>query len=232
MDRPRPAFTLVELLVVIAIIGVLVALLLPAVQSARAAARSSQCKSQLRQIALATHQYADTHDGNFPEHWHQGTAGQQSWIFTLAPFVESVDAIRVCPEDRWYEERMRVKASSYVINEYLTDRSLDDAAWNLKQLSATSRTIIFFEGAEPEPDRLPNPLEKLREIEHAHCDNWFNEVIWKDRGGFIVPIRRDIQIDRHLGSANYAYVDGHVDTITAEQIEQWANENFNFAKPQ
>src|SRR5687767_7821437 len=135
MDRPRPAFTLVELLVVIAIIGVLVALLLPAVQSARAAARSSQCKSQLRQIALATHQYCDTHHGNLPEHWHQGTAGQQSWIFTLAPFVESVDAIRVCPEDRWYDERMRVKASSYIINEYLTDRTLDDAAWNLKQLS-------------------------------------------------------------------------------------------------
>jgi prepilin-type N-terminal cleavage/methylation domain-containing protein/prepilin-type processing-associated H-X9-DG protein len=55
--RPRTAFTLIELLVVIAVIAVLVALLLPAVQAAREAARRAQCKSNLKQIGLALHNY-------------------------------------------------------------------------------------------------------------------------------------------------------------------------------
>lgn len=86
MSQKRCAFTLVELLVVIAILGILVALLLPAVQAAREAARRTQCLNHLKQLGLALHHYHDTHKA-FP-FGQGGTGNKYSAVSLMLPFLE------------------------------------------------------------------------------------------------------------------------------------------------
>lgn len=98
MSRGRRGFTLVELLVVIAIIGILVALLLPAVQAAREAARRMQCSNNIKQLGIACHNYHDTYKTFPPEAiWHGNAKGttptaltvrNYTWIALILPFIE------------------------------------------------------------------------------------------------------------------------------------------------
>lgn len=94
----RHGFTLVELLVVIAIIGILVALLLPAIQAAREAARRSQCKNHLKQIATACLLHESTHGfmpsggwrGHYSADSNMGYGADQpgSWFYNILPYME------------------------------------------------------------------------------------------------------------------------------------------------
>ncbi len=88
----RRAFTLVELLVVIAIIGILIALLLPAVQAAREAARRSQCTNNLKQIGLAIHDYMDVCRTHFPP----GSPGRtrHGFFSLILPFLEQTSVYK------------------------------------------------------------------------------------------------------------------------------------------
>ena len=96
IPNPRSAFTLVELLVVIAIIGILIAMLLPAVQAAREAARRMQCTNNIKQLGVAVHLYHDNFK-QFPPGYgyltgERGTSGahgpEWTWQCRLFPYIE------------------------------------------------------------------------------------------------------------------------------------------------
>ena len=255
MPRAR-GFTLVELLVVIAIIGVLVALLLPAVQSARAASRRTQCASNLRQVGIGWLGYLDAHRGKFPRTYHDNNeeAGtRRSWIFTMAAWIESCDAIRICPDDARGADRRASAESSYVLNSYVSmevPKSVD----RISKVTATSRTIVTLEIS---PRVTPQPPGSAFPSDHAHPNDWFTAgalVMEKRQPGFIwqQKVQAEVHpgevalfsapgvvasIDRlHAGAANHLFADGHVEAIDSELFRSWVAtvktaSDDNFAMP-
>lgn len=132
-EMRRSGFTLVELLVVIAIIGVLVALLLPAIQAAREAARRSECSNHLKQIGLAIQLYHDTRQA-YPMGRNSTDQFGVSWAFRILPFMEEqaiYDSYNSTKrvDDELNARAMRTAIATFVCpsrRNVIADRDFDD----------------------------------------------------------------------------------------------------------
>jgi prepilin-type N-terminal cleavage/methylation domain-containing protein/prepilin-type processing-associated H-X9-DG protein len=207
------AFTLVELLVVISIIGMLIALLLPAVQAARESARSTQCCNNLRQIGLALDMYVDSQgaDGRYPYVALQpvtgnGTDANKDKFLGLAqalgPFIEQTAASEAKIDDfKSYSTFCCPDDSPQVAAElhYPEGKSMFET-------EGTSYTYNLRRAGKMYELRRPRTrAELLRNEDRKPPENESSCVIW------LVTDAAYFHGDkRNLASRNYLYADGHV----------------------
>ncbi len=208
-SRKNGAFTLVELLVVIAIIGILIALLLPAVQSAREAARRMQCSNKLRQMGLALHNYATAHQQCFPI---GGLGPMRHALFTsMLPYLERKNLYEELDVDNvqrtTYDEPHRYTA----IDAYVCPSWPHDTVFRDKLNGLQDGAIATYQGVGgARPEEYPVVASDCGEMPTNGMFGWgfarrFSEV--RDGLSNSLAIGEFVQIDRIAGNGTMSFAD-------------------------
>ena len=229
--QPRVArstgFTLVELLVVIAIIASLTTLAALGARNVIASSKQAACASNLRNIGLALHLYAQDHDGRFPETTHS-TDLETAWIYSFQDYLGDFEKTRICPPDPKGAERLKAKGTSYILNSYIFVPEVDPfgeptgpALNRLSAIPDPSRTIIACICSDSTGTGPGN--------DHTHSNQWSS---WASLAGDISPGRfGGSMTDNTKGRSNYLHVDGRVESIPAIEVKPKIDAGINIAKP-
>lgn len=196
--RPEPAsktaFTLVELLVVLAIIGVLATLGLSVATAAMQKSKATKCLSSLRQISVAVRVYVGDHDGRLPDTGHaraeDGTS--LSWLNTLGTYL-GPKFIGRCPANTTSQ-----MAVTYGWNDLLTETNGDGIP--ASRCQAQSATLAVGE------------ISDTYNSEHFHFAGSRSGVTFNQ-------FKSAVGVERHVGAANYLFVDGHVESLAPSEVK-------------
>lgn len=193
-------FTLLELLMVIAVITILMALILPVLNRAGEAGRAVQCLNNLRQLGTSAMLYANENNMTLPVTSHQRTQGGQSWTLTLQDYAGGKIVFR-CPCDE-----NATRTYTYLINDFLTPNpagATDLDFSKLPNLQRPAATILFTEASK-----------NYTSSDHFHFAEY--------RGMQMPPevFADQVAVERHAGSANYFFADGHIEKLTSIQTKQ------------
>jgi prepilin-type N-terminal cleavage/methylation domain-containing protein len=177
----RCGYTLVELLVVIAIIAVLIGLLLPAVQKVREAALRVQSMNNLKQIALATHDYAIVNGGRLPgvDGWNRPTPGLDSVFFRIMPYIDQGNIYASYSANN-ATLGPGYSTSAYVIRSYLSpaDPSLPDPPDGITSYAANA--LAFAPGTQLPESFSDGTAQTILCAEHYAFQCHGTEFSWFD----------------------------------------------------
>jgi len=208
-------FTLVELLVVIAIIGVLTALLVPALARGKSAAKRTVCASNLRQLSLAAQMYWDDHDGKFfPYRFDNDSQGTRYWFGWIARGAEgerSFDAeqgalypylkgggVEICPSLNYNSDFLKPKATGasygYGYNLHLSP-PFAQSGLRITQVEHHAQVGLFADSAQV------NTFQAPASAEHPMLEEFY----------YVNKTEPTVHF-RHEQRANVVFLDGHVES--------------------